>query len=161
MKLISTLKSIILEYKLVDRFTSMGGQSVDVEVNYHALISQKTQSTFSRVSIEEILESLSDVREIIVKQSNKILDSCDSKNKDCGLIVRDNSLGFDYHMWLKKTNSGKLKLIINTSIYHPKKLFNTDKSNIIVVDKEGNYNIIESFVSVKVNDKIIQYFLFD
>lgn len=161
MKLLSTLKNLLLEYRLIDRFTSIDGQKVDIEANLHSYVSQGGLSNLQRVSFEEIIDSLSDIRDIVIKQSNKISENCTRANKECGLIIRDNLLGFDYHLWIKKKKNGKLILIINTSIRHPNKLFNKEKNNVIIIDKEGDHAIIESFTNTKINGKFIQYFLFD
>ena len=160
MKLLESLKSLLLEYKLLSRFTSSTGQIVDIEANLHSEVGQG-YSNIQRVSYDEILESFEDIKEIVVKQSNKIYKTCDRSKKECGIIIRDNLLGFDYHLWIRKTGSEKLILIINTSIRHPKKLFNSNKNNVIVVDELGDHSIIESFTNTKINGKFIQYYLFD
>ena len=57
MKLIATLQSLILENKLVHRFTSQDGQIIDIEANLHSQQGQGTYSNLQRVSSDEILES--------------------------------------------------------------------------------------------------------
>jgi hypothetical protein len=161
MKLIATLQSLILENKLIDRFTSNNGQIIDIEANLHSQQGQGTYSNLQRVSSDEILDSFNDIREIVVKQANKISQICDKDNKGCGILVRDNLLGFDYHFWIDKKKSDKLILILNTSIRHPKKLFNREKHNVVIIDDDGDYNILESFTNTKINGKFIQYYLFD
>jgi hypothetical protein len=161
MKLIETLQSLILENKLVHRFTSQDGQIIDIEANLHSQQGQGTYSNLQRVSSDEILESFEDIKEIVIKQANKISEICNKYNKECGILVRDNLLGFDYHFWIDKSKNNKLILIINTSIRHPKKLFNREKHNVIIIDDDGDYNILESFTNTKINGKFIQYYLFD
>lgn len=159
MKLITTLKTLLLEYKLVNRFKSVSGQIVDIESNTHSKIGQGFSSNLQRIGEDEIIESFEDVKEIAVDLSNKILNKCDRSKKECGLLIRDNMLGFDYHFWLRHKGDNKLVMIINTSIRHPKKLFNTEKHNIIVIDKDGGHTILESFNNLKINGKIIQFYL--
>lgn len=161
MELISVLKDLILEYKLVDRFKDYEGNTVDVEATAHSFISQDSRSVLTRVPTDEVLESMTDIRDILVRQSKKILEKCDRYNKECGILVRDNMLKMDYQLWIDETENGKMKLVINTSIRHPRKLFNKEKHNVIVIDEMGSQRIIESFTNIKINNKFIQYYLFD
>ena len=160
MRLIETLKTLILEHKLIKRFMSDSGQMVYVEANPH---SREGQGKFNlqRVDYDEILDSFEDIKDVVVSQANKIIKNCNKSNKECALIVRDNLLGFDYHFWIERADDKKMVLIVNTSIRHPRKLFNPHKSNIIIVDNEGSHTIIESFTNTKINGKFIQYYLFD
>jgi hypothetical protein len=52
-------------------------------------------------------------------------------------------------------------MTVNTSIIHPKKLFNKEKHNIIIIEKDGSQRIVESMQGVKINGKYIQFYLFD
>ena len=69
MELISVLKDLILEYKLVDRFKDYEGNTVDVEATAHSFISQDSRSALTRVPTDEVLESLTDIRDIVIRQS--------------------------------------------------------------------------------------------
>lgn len=163
MKLLETLKTLLLEHKLIHRFEYQNGyklQTIDVEANPH---SREGQGGYhlQRVDYDEILESLQDIEPVIGKQINKILGWCDSYDKQCAIIVRDNFLEFDYHMWIDKVRDDKIVLTVNTSIRHPRHLFNPHKNNIIIVDEDGDNTIIESFTNTKINGKFIQYYLFD
>lgn len=163
MKLLESLKSLLLEHKLIHRFEYQNGdkfQTIDVEANPH---SREGQGGYhlQRVPYDEILDSLQDIEPIVGKQINKILGWCDSYDKECAIIVRDNFLEFDYHMWIDKVRDDKIILTVNTSIRHPRKLFNPHKNNVIIIDEDGDHNIIESFTNTKINGKFIQYYLFD
>jgi hypothetical protein len=114
-------------------------------------------TTFGRVSKEEILESMRDIIEVIVTQGLVVLDTCERR---CGLLVSDYSMGFDYQLWVTmKTN--KLELKINTSIKHPKQLFNDKfKTRRVIVTKDGETVIRESlehYRSVKIGKKIVYF----
>jgi hypothetical protein len=70
-------------------------------------------------------------------------------------------LGFDYQFWLRRRGENTLVMTINTSIIHPKKLFNKEKHNIIIIEKDGSQRLVESMQGVKINGKYIQFYLFD
>jgi hypothetical protein len=114
-------------------------------------------STFGRVPKEEILESLTDIIELVVTQSLVVLDTCE---KRCGLLVSDFSMGFDYQLWVLLKND-KLELKINTSIKHPKQLFNDKhKTRRVIVTRDGDTVIKESFEhyrSIRIKNKIVYY----
>lgn len=161
MKLISLVKTLILEQlTLVSRFKSPNGQMVDILSNLHSKTSQGSQSDFARITEEEIMESFEDIKDIAVNQSNKILNR-PCIDKGCGLLVRDYMLGFDYQFWLRRRGENTLVMTVNTSIIHPKKLFNKEKHNIIIIEKDGSQRIVESMQGVKINGKYIQFYLFD
>ena len=161
MKLISLVKTLILEQlTLVSRFKSPNGQMVDILSNLHSKTSQGSQSDFARITEEEIMESFEDIKDIAVNQSNKILNR-PCIDKGCGLLVRDYMLGFDYQFWLRRRGENTLVMTVNTSIIHPKKLFNKEKHNIIIIEKDGSHTIVESMQGIKINGKYIQFYLFD
>ena len=161
MKLISLVKTLILEQlTLVSRFKSPNGQMVDILSNLHSKTSQGSKSELARITEEEIMESFEDIKDIAVNQSNKILNR-PCIGKDCGLLVRDYMLGFDYQFWLRRRGENTLVMTVNTSIIHPKKLFNKEKHNIIIIEKDGSHTIVESMQGVKINGKYVQFYLFD
>lgn len=133
---------------------------VDILSNLHSKTSQGSQSDFARITEEEIMESFEDIKDIAVNQSNKILNR-PCIDKGCGLLVRDYMLGFDYQFWLRTRGENTLVMTVNTSIIHPKKLFNKEKHNIIIIEKDGSQRIVESMQGVKINGKYIQFYLFD
>ena len=163
MKLLSLVKTIILEQiTLVGRFKSSNGQMVDILSNLHSKTGQGSKSELARITEEEVMESFNDIKDIAVNQANKILDKpCNYKEKECGLLIRDYMLGFDYQFWLRRRGENTLVMTVNTSIIHPKKLFNKEKHNIIIIEKDGSHTIVESMQGVKINGKFIQFFLFD
>lgn len=89
-----------------------------------------------RVSPYEIDKSLREpnVTETIILSAEKILQDC---NTNCSLNVVDYSAGFDYHMWLNQTQTGNIQLIINTSISHPKHLYNSKLSPLVIIYPDG------------------------
>ena len=111
MKLLKLLSSLITESKLLDRFV-VNGLVTNVTSTYESDVAVMDNTTFGRVPKEEILESMSDIIEVIVTQGLVVLDTCE---KRCGLLVNDYSMGFDYQLWVVMKN-GKLELKINTSI---------------------------------------------
>jgi len=156
MKLLKLLSTLITESKLLDRFV-VNGLVVDVSSTYESDVAVMDNTTFGRVPKEEILESMSDIIEVIVTQGLVVLDTCERR---CGLLVSDYSMGFDYQLWVTmKTNNLELK--INTSIKHPKELFNNKfKTRRVIVTRDGETVIRESlehYRSVKIGKKIVYF----
>ena len=156
MKLLKLLSTLITESKLLDRFV-VNGLVVDVSSTYESDVAVMDNTTFGRVPKEEILESMSDIIEVIVTQGLVVLDTCERR---CGLLVNDYSMGFDYQLWVTmKTNNLELK--INTSIKHPKELFNNKfKTRRVIVTRDGETVIRESlehYRSVKIGKKIVYF----
>jgi hypothetical protein len=161
MKLISVLKNILLESVLVKKFDH-DGLPVVISQTYESMRSTIGSGSKIRVPIDEIMDSMSDMYDIIIDRSLDILGSCD---ENCALIVRDYrpELNFDYQLFLefnKKKNS--LKLTINTSIRHPEKLRNkVQQTPELIITKEGDpvirESIDDSFTYKKINDIIIYY----
>jgi sulfur carrier protein ThiS len=156
MKLLKLLSTLITESRLFDRFV-VNGLVVDVTSTRESDVAVMDNTTFGRVPKEEILESMRDIIEVIVTQGLVVLDTCERR---CGLLVSDYSMGFDYQLWVTmKTN--KLELKINTSIKHPKQLFNDKfKTRRVIVTKDGETVIKESlehYRSVKIGKKIVYF----
>jgi len=156
MKLLKLLSTLITESKLLDRFV-VNGLVVDVSSTYESDVAVMDNTTFGRVPKEEILESMSDIIEVIVTQGLVVLDTCERR---CGLLVSDYSMGFDYQLWVTmKTNNLELK--INTSIKHPKELFNNKfKTRRVIVTRDGETVIresLEQYRSVKIGKKIVYF----
>ena len=164
MKLLQTLRTIIVEdYDYLGTYKSEDGSDVMIVSNQHFRTAQDVKSEFRRAENVEVMDSFEDIKQIAFREANKILDKpCDKKNKKCGLLVRDYMLGLDYQFWLKrKKMTGELVMTLNTSIIHPKKLFNKEKHVMIVIDKYGGYTIVESVNSIIINGKVIQIITFD
>jgi hypothetical protein len=104
---------------------------VDLFKNRHSQLSIGTKS-IQRVDPNDIDESLKEfnVTETIILSAEKIIKEC---SENCSLNVIDYSAGFDYHMWMNKTETGKIQLIINTSINHPKHLYRSKSSPLITI----------------------------
>ena len=156
MKLLKLLSTLITESRLFDRFV-VNGLVVDVTSTRESDVAVMDNTTFGRVPKEEILESMRDIIEVIVTQGLVVLDTCERR---CGLLVSDYSMGFDYQLWVTmKTN--KLELKINTSIKHPKQLFNDKhKTRRVIVTRDGETVIkesLEQYRSVKIGKKIVYF----
>jgi hypothetical protein len=161
MKLISVLKNLLLESVLIKKFDH-DGLPVVISQTYESMRSTIGSGSKIRVSIDEIMDSMSDMYDIIIDRSLDILESCD---ENCDLVVRDYrpGLNFDYQLFLefnKKKDS--LKLTINTSIRHPEKLRNkVQQTPELIITKEGDpiirESIDDSFTYKKINDIIIYY----
>jgi hypothetical protein len=161
MKLISVLKNLLLESVLITKFDH-DGLPVVISQTYESMRSTVGSGSKIRVSIDEIMDSMSDMYDIIIDRSLDILESCD---ENCALVVRDYrpELNFDYQLFLdfnKKKDS--LKLTINTSIRHPEKLRNkVQQTPELIITKEGDpiirESIDDSFTYKKINDIIIYY----
>lgn len=87
--------------------------------------------------IDEIVNSIMDIENVIIKSAKKIIEDCVSR---CSINVIDNAIGIDYHMWLnKKMKSNNIQIVINTSIHHPNHLkFRPHISPTIIIDKFGD-----------------------
>jgi hypothetical protein len=153
MELIKSLKSLILERIFLDSFTS-NNVRVNIFYNEHSRGVGGGVSSLSRVGKEQILKSLLEVKDVIVKVSFRILENCEGKQ--CSFIIRDEADGVDSHFWVKLTKEGRLNLILNTSINHPRKLYNTTKVPVINVDMIGDITIMESKNTYIVGKKIIK-----
>jgi len=167
MKLFDTLKVIIIEQSsnFLKKYIAPSGQSVNLIYNKHSQDNQG-KLEFQRIFNDEVVYSLEEIKDIVFRQANKILDKCNPnpKLKECGLIIRDNIDGFDYHFWLDRKKNGNLILILNTSIRHPGKLFNKTNHNVIIVDPSGEIRIKESYIKnftfEEINGKIVYYYKF-
>jgi hypothetical protein len=156
MKLLNVLSTLITEGRLLDRFV-INGLVVNITSTHESDVAVMDNSSFGRVPKEEILESLTDIIEVVVTQSLVVLDTCERR---CGLLVSDFSMGFDYQLWVLLKNN-KLELKINTSIKHPKQLFNDKfKTRRVIVTRDGETVIkesLEQYRSVKIGKKIVYF----
>lgn len=158
MKLISTLKCIIVESIPVKRLV-VNDQPLLIFQTYESLRAIEGSGSYIRVTPEEILESMSDIYDVLIEQSFKTFETC--KNK-CALLVRDYSLGFDYQLFIRHHEKGNnLNITLNTSIRHPKKLFNDRKTREIIITKSNDIVIKESidksFTSKIIGNIIVYY----
>ena len=135
MKLIPILKTLLTEAVFVDEIL-VGSQPVQILKTFEAMRAVTGSGSVIRVDTDEILDSMSDIYDIIVKYSIKILETC---NRKCSIVVRDYRLGFDYQIFISYNRKNTLKITINTSIRHPKKLKNdTFKSPEIILQRDGD-----------------------
>lgn len=156
MKLLNVLSSLITEGKLLARFV-INGLVVNVTSTHESDVAVMNNTSLGRVSKEDILESLTYIIEELVTQSLVVLKTCEDR---CALLISDFSMGFDYQLWVSLSGN-KLELKINTSIRHPKQLFNNKhKSRRVIVAKDGDTFIKESFEryhSIIIKNKIVYY----
>jgi hypothetical protein len=133
MKLFSILKQLITESTFIERF-NLNGINVEIRNTYESNRAVTQFSSTGRVPIDDILDSMSDIYDVIISQSLVVLESCE---KDCALLIRDYRLGFDYQLFIEMRKN-KLRIIVNTSIWHPKKLKNELRGTreIIISDSE-------------------------
>jgi hypothetical protein len=145
MKLLNTIKNLILEGRqLLDRY-DVGGINVDIFYNDHSNISI-SNSSYGRQSIEDINESIIDILDIIVEVSINILNSTGKiQGKDHSILIKDYMIGVDYHVWVTQSKNGDLFLTINTSIGHPKSLPIGQNDKTIIITKSGDTLIKEQF----------------
>lgn len=118
------------------RYLEKSDKNVILFKNEHSEETVGIPSKFARVDPKIIDDSIKDIQNDIIELSKKVIENC--KGKKCSIMVIDYMGGFDYHMWLRKNKAGNIMVIINTSIYHPKHLFNSENSPTIIVDKYGN-----------------------
>ena len=145
MKLLSIFKNLISESVFVKKF-HYGSQPIEIVKTYESLRSSSNTGEFVRVSPDEILDSMSDIYDVIINQAHDVLISC--KNR-CSLLIRDYRFGlnFDYQLFINyKEKDNILKFTINTSIRHPKKLYNNhQKTREILITKNDSIIIREDF----------------
>jgi hypothetical protein len=110
---------------------------INLYKNSHSMDSVGSFSNFQRADPDEIVNSIMDIENVIIKSAKKIIKDCISR---CSINVIDNVIGIDYHMWLnKKMKSNNIQIIINTSIHHPNHLkFRSNISPTIIIDKFGD-----------------------
>jgi hypothetical protein len=153
MKLLDVLKSLIIESKLIDKFT-LDGIDVEIRSTMESEVIAPNSKT-GRVNKDEILESMGDIYDVIIKQAMIVTSKEDGNS---ALLISDYWLGFDYQLWVK-FNKNKLTLTINTSIRHPKLLSNKNfNTRRIIITKDGETIIKESldgYKILKVKGKII------
>jgi hypothetical protein len=145
MKLLGVVKNIILERRqLLDKY-EVDGVLVDIFYNDHSNMAINT-SMYGRKPIQEILTSMVELLDVIVKVSLDILSKPKKRvDKDRSILVIDNLIGIDYHFWVTQSKSGKLFLTINTSIGHPKFLPKDKNEKKIIITKTGDTIITEQF----------------
>jgi len=118
------------------RVLHRNGEDILLYKNTHSTVGLGLKSNYSRVSIEEIDESIRNVESEFIEFIKERVLNCNSDS--CAIIVIDFEGGFDYQCWLDKRPNGNIRVIINTSIYHPKKIFNSDKTPTMVVSRSGS-----------------------
>jgi len=160
MKFFSILKSIITEARIPLEKYDVGGQYVDLLYNSHSNMATKT-STYGRLGIDEVKDSMENILEVIVELSNQILELPPKFDRDRSILVIDNQIGGDYHFWVNQSKKGTIFLTINTSIFHPKHLPSEKNEGKIIITKDGDpiikESIDDSFTYKKINDIIIYY----
>lgn len=144
-----------IHYLKVFKITNTDNK-LEVFYNDHAIQGQKIQSKLSRVDVYEILDSISEIKDIIYEKSLEILKMSEMRGS---MIVVENILGFDYQFWVRPSTKNNVRIVLNTSIYHPKNLRNIGyNSPTIVVTKNGDVLLKESKELYISNNKIITFF---
>jgi len=160
MKFQSIVKSLILEAReLLDQY-EVNGINVDILYNTHSSIGINN-SALGRVPVDEVLYAMVEILEVIVEVSLNSLDKKSSHGKDKSILIVDNQVGADYHIWVNRGKLGTLFLTINTSIYHPKHLPLKKNDGKIIITKIGDVIIKESiddtFTSKVIGNIIVYY----
>ena len=152
MKLLSVLKDLITEAILIDEF-DIDDQKIKIVQTYESLRAVSQSSKTGRVDVDEIMDSMSDIYDVIIEQSFIVLDAC---RIDCALVIRDFRLGFDYQLFIKKDKNDKLVISINTSIRHPKDLKNSKKKTREIIITRNEDVIIKEILELDLFTKIIK-----
>ena len=158
MKFQSIVKSLILEAReLLDQY-EINGQNVDILYNTHSNIGVNN-SSLGRIPVDEILEAMVEILEVIVEVSLNVLEN--GNNQDKSILIVDNQVGGDYHIWVNRGKSGTLFLTINTSINHPRHLPKQQNDAKIIITKLGDTVVKESiddtFTSKVIGNIIVYY----
>ena len=160
MKFQSIVKSLILEARELIAQYEVNGINVDILYNTHSSIGINN-SSLGRVPIDEVLYAMVEILEVIVEVSLNSLEKKTSHSKDKSILIVDNQVGGDYHIWVNRGKSGTLYLTINTSIFHPKHLPLQKNDGKIIITKIGNTIVKESvddtFTSKVIGNIIVYY----
>jgi len=160
MKFQTIVKSLILEAReLLDQY-EVNGIDVDILYNTHSNIGVNN-SALGRVPVDEVLDAMVEILEVIVEVSLNSLEKDSNHDKDKSILIVDNQVGGDYHIWVNRGRSGTLFLTINTSIYHPKHLPLQKNDGKIIITKIGDTIVKESvdntFTSKVIGNIIVYY----
>ena len=160
MKFQSIVKNLILEARKLIVQYEVNGIDVDILYNTHSSIGVNN-SALGRVPVDEVLYAILEILEVIVEVSLKSLDKESKHGKDKSILIVDNQVGGDYHIWVNWSKSGTLFLTINTSIYHPKHLPSQKNDGKIIITKVGDTIVKESvddtFTSKIIGNIIVYY----
>jgi hypothetical protein len=142
-KVLREFNQPVLVYEIVlkkslqeqDFIRQIGNTNVSLFKNKHSQRNIGT-SSFSRVDPKFIESSVYENENDIVDLAKHIITYCEGKG--CSIIVVDEPNGFDYHVWLEETLLGNIRMIINTSIYHPKHIYNSEKNPMLIITMRGD-----------------------
>jgi hypothetical protein len=142
-KILSEYETNTLVYEIVigktlleqDFIRQLNNSDISLYKNKHSQINIGN-SKFSRVDPKIIDVSIYDNQEDIVDLAKYVVNNCISDS--CSMIVVDEPNGFDYHVWLEKTKSGNIRMTINTSINHPKHLYNSERNPMLIITMRGD-----------------------
>jgi hypothetical protein len=152
MNLLPLLKSIIVESVPIKNVT-INGQPLSIVQTYESFRAITGSGEFIRVPADEIMDSMSDIYDVLINQSFILFNTCKHK---CALLIRDYRLGFDYQLFTHyNIKNNNLKITINTSIRHPKKLFNNVNTREIIITRNDDIVIRESIINQSFTYKII------
>ena len=156
----SIIKSLITEARELMCKYDIDDQYVDILFNTHSNISTNC-STYGRLCVEDIQNSMEEILDVIVEVSSNILNKPSKLGGDRSILVVDNQIGADYHFWVNKSKSDILYLTINTSISHPKHLPSEKNEGKIIITKLGDAivkeSIDDSFTYKRIGNIIVYY----
>jgi hypothetical protein len=159
MKLLSTLKTILLEKRIpLGSFIDDDGETFNVIATDHSQIANTPSSRLSRPDFNEVSDVVFEYQDIISSVSKSIMEDIDKTS----ILIRDNWNGFDFILYPDFVD-GEYQLNIVTSIKHPKKLQNKSVNKLIIITKDGDSIVKEQinnnhFTKI-VKDDIIIYII--
>ena len=138
MKLLSVLRSLILEDRISLGSFEQGGDVFNVVATDHTQIANNPISLKSRPYFEDLGEVVFEFNDIIGDVAKDVIGN---RKKD-SIFVRDNWNGFDFIIY-PHYDDGEYKLNIVTAIKHPQKLNVKDQNTLFIITKEGDTIIKE------------------
>lgn len=138
MKLLSVLRSLILEDRISLGSFEQGGDVFNVVATDHTQIANNPISLKSRPYFEDLGEVVFEFNDIIGDVAKDVIGN---RKKD-SIFVRDNWNGFDFIIY-PHYDDGEYKLNIATAIKHPQKLNVKDQNTLFIITKEGDTIIKE------------------
>jgi hypothetical protein len=140
MKLLSVLKSLIVEDRVTLGSFENEGDVFNVVATDHTQIANTPISSKSRPDFKELGNIVFEFDDII---SNVAKDVIVNYKKD-SIFVRDNWNGFDFIIY-PHFDDGEYKLNIATSIKHPQKLKIKNQNTLVLITNNGDTIIKEQF----------------
>lgn len=144
MKLLSTLKTILLEKRIIlGSFVDDDGETFNVVATDHSQIANTPSSRLSRPDFNEVSDVVFEYQDVISSVSKSIMEDIDKSS----ILIRDNWNGFDFIIY-PDFEGGEYQLNIATSIKHPKKLQYKSVNKLIIITRDGDAIIKEQLNNI-------------